>query len=127
VFGDVAASRPSAGTARAWGLVGTLSKSSESGRGPGEGDRLLRLSGEANPLALPPARPKIDGPGLETGATTSTWSTEPAPEVGEPAFADVDEARNEDGDVEVRIAAAESRTEGTDCSSCSVFLARGIR
>ena len=71
-----------------------MSKSSESGRGPGDGLRLLKLSGEANPLALPPARPKIDGPGLEMGATTSTWSTEAKTDVGEPAlaFCEVDAA-----------------------------------
>lgn len=56
--------------------------------------------------------PNVRGGGEELGA-----------EVGlEVTGWDVDD----DGEVDVRMAAAESRTEGTACSSCSVFLARGI-
>jgi hypothetical protein len=86
--------------------------------------------GEANQLALPPARLNVKVPGLEIGATTSTWSTEPTPDVGEPAweFTEADTASDDDeGGVKVRIAAAEPRTEGTDSLSCSAFITRGIR
>lgn len=70
----------------------------------GLGLRLLKLPiGLAKPLLRP------IGSNIEVaGATTEIWSPE-SPSI--PA----------------RIAAALSRTEGTDCSSCSVVLDRGMR
>lgn len=74
----------------------------------GLGLRLLKLPiGLANPLLLPAyGSPKLDA---LAGVTTEIWS----PESGSCS--------------PVRIVAAESKTEGTDSSSCSVALARGIR
>ena len=65
----------------------------------GLGLRLLKLPmGLANPLVLPI---------VEAGATTEIWSPSSS--------------------IDARIEAALSRTDGTDCSSCSVALERGMR
>jgi hypothetical protein len=74
----------------------------------GLGLRLLKLPiGLANPLLLPAYEsPKLDA---LAGVTTAIWSPDSGSWSPE------------------RMVAAESKTEGTESSSCSVVLARGIR
>jgi hypothetical protein len=61
--------------------------------------------GLANPL------PRVELPLPGAGETTLIWS----------------DWRSSWGLMPARMAAAESRTEGTECSSCSVVFERGIR
>lgn len=77
----------------------------------GLGLRLLKLPmGLANPLLVPRARMESNAGLVDAGATTATWSTD-SPESSRVA----------------RMEAALSRTDGTECSSCSVPLALGMR
>ena len=83
----------------------------------GLGLLLLKLNGLANPLALPPreASPDSKSEEAEAGATTATLAA--VFELGSVASRSI----------EVRTAAALSRTLGTLCSSCSVARPRGMR
>lgn len=100
-------------------IGGILSKRSVRGmEGPvatrnpsGLGLRLLKLPmGLAKPLLVLRARIESNAGLVEAGATTATWSTV------SPVSSSV-----------ARMEAALSRTDGTECSSCSVPLALGIR
>jgi hypothetical protein len=76
----------------------------------GLGLLLLKL-----PIGLAKPLPPKDGEEFgrrDVGDTTVIWS---------------DWCDSSSGVIPARIAAAESRTEGTECSSCSVVFERGIR
>lgn len=81
-------------------------------RGLGLGLRERKLPiGDAKPLLLLRTVPWSSRPGEDRGAGAMT-------EIESPSSLEV---------MEVRIEAALSSTEGTDCSMLSVFLERGIR
>ena len=109
--GEVILCRPRTEMGAAWGTGGRFNNISARDcpgtpilTPKGLGLRLLKLSmGLANPLLRPLS--KVG----EAGETTATWS--PRSTSSKPA----------------KIEAALSRTEGTEFSSCSVPLERGIR